>query len=255
MNMFQRQSIELLYLLVLKELRLRYKSSVLGYLWAIANPFAFALVYYVAFKMIMRVDVPNYPIFLLTGMFPWLWFTTSMVNATSSYRNGASLVKKVRLNRAVLPLSHVLHEMVHFCFALPILIFFMVLSQSHLYWSWLYQLPLMLLVQLLVMYPMVLVLSVGNVFVRDVEYLVGVGVTLLFFLTPVVYPIAMVPTKYRHYFEISPVARLMEAWRSIFLQGHLALEAIGFCLLFAAFVAMIAVWVQRRFAPRIGELL
>ena len=79
----QRQHFELLGLLVLKELRLRYKSSVLGYIWAVANPFAFAVVYYVAFKLIMRVDVPNYSIILLTGMFPWLWFTTSMINGTN----------------------------------------------------------------------------------------------------------------------------------------------------------------------------
>jgi lipopolysaccharide transport system permease protein len=253
--LLQRQTLELLSLLVLKELRLRYKSSVLGYIWAVANPFAFALVYYVAFKLIMRVDVPNYSIFLLSGMFPWLWFTTSMINGTNCYRNGATLVKKVKLNRAILPLSHVMHEMVHFCLALPILVFFMLISKTTLHWSWLYQLPFMLIVQLLVMYPVVLILSVANVFVRDVEYLVSVGITLLFFLTPVVYPLSMVPEQYQIYFEISPPARLLEAWRSMFLQGQLAWGAISFCLGFSALMTLIAIWVQRKLTPKIGELL
>jgi lipopolysaccharide transport system permease protein len=254
-SFLQRQNFELLGLLVLKELRLRYKSSVLGYIWAVANPFAFAIVYYVAFKLIMRVDVPNYSIFLLTGMFPWIWFTTSMINGTNCYRNGVTLVKKVNLNRAILPLSHVLHEMVHFCLALPILLFFMLLSETPIHFSWAYQLPLMLMMQLLVMYPVVLILSVGNVFVRDVEYLVSVGMTLLFFLTPVVYPVSMVPAQYRPYFDISPPARLMEAWRAVFLHGEIAWEALGFCVAFSAVATFLAIWVQRRYAPKIGELL
>jgi lipopolysaccharide transport system permease protein len=107
----------------------------------------------------------------------------------------------------------------------------------------------------MVMYPLVLILSVANVFVRDVEYLVSVGITLLFFLTPVVYPLSMVPEQYQIYFEISPPARLLEAWRSMFLQGQLAWSAISFCLGFSALMTLIAIWVQRKLTPKIGELL
>src|ERR1017187_10114811 len=104
-----RRIAEVVYLLVLKELKVRYKSSFFGYLWALANPFAFALVYYIAFKVIMRVQMPNYSIFLLTAMFPWIWLTNSIVQASGSLRNNASLIKKVNLSCAVLPLSNVAH--------------------------------------------------------------------------------------------------------------------------------------------------
>src|SRR5512134_722392 len=118
------QALELLYLLVRKDLKVRYKSSILGYVWALANPFAFAFVYWIAFKYIMRVQMENYSLYLITGIFPWLWLSTGITQATRSYPNNASLVKKVRIPRAVLPLSSVVQEMVHFLFALPVIVAF-----------------------------------------------------------------------------------------------------------------------------------
>ena len=250
------QALELLYLLVRKDLKVRYKSSILGYVWALANPFAFALVYWIAFKYIMRVQMENYSLYLITGIFPWLWLSIGVTQATRSYQNNASLVKKVRIPRAILPLSNVVQEMVHFLFALPVIAaFLMFAGQFDMHASWLWQLPLMLAVQLAFVYPVAVVLAVSNVYVHDIEHLVGLAFAMLFFLTPMVYPLSMVPEGLRGYFELNPLHALMDNWRSVFLSGRLDGSNFAYSVACAALLAAIAWLCYRRFAPRIGELL
>lgn len=250
-----RHFFELLYLLVQKELKVRYKNSFLGYLWALANPFAFALVYYVAFKVIMRVQMPNYSVFLLAGLFPWVWLTNALVHATSSYRRNASLVKRVNLQRAVLPLSNVVHEMVHFCFAIPVILLFMLFAGEVFYASWIWQVPAMIVVQLVMIYPLALLLALANVYVHDVEYLVGIVLSMLFFLTPIVYPLSMVPEKYHIFFDLSPVAALTQDWRGVLLEGHMDMLYFAYVLLTAVILSAFAYAVYKRTSVRLGELL
>lgn len=251
-----RQLFELLYLLVLKDLKVRYKNSVLGYLWAIANPFAFAFVYWVAFKFIMRVQMENYSIFLISGLFPWLWLSNGITQATRSYQNNSSLIKRVNLNRAVLPLSNIIQEMAHFMFALPVIVIFLALNGGHaFYWSWLWQLPLMMMLQLAFIYPVALIFAVANVYVRDIEYLVGIGFSLLFFATPMVYPIEQVPEAFRGYFALNPLHALIASWRAIFLHGQIEPGLWGYFSLWIALLTVLGFFFYRRMSGRIGELL
>ena len=250
------QALELLYLLVRKDLKVRYKSSILGYVWALANPFAFAFVYWIAFKYIMRVQMENYSLYLITGIFPWLWLSTGITQATRSYPNNASLVKKVRIPRAVLPLSSVVQEMAHFLFALPVIVAFVAFAGDlDLRAAWLWQLPLMLAVQLAFVYPLALMLAVSNVYVHDIEHLVGLAFAMLFFLTPMVYPISMVPEGLRRWLELNPLHALMDSWRGVFLSGTLEPGKLGYALACAAVFGALAWLCYRRFAPRIAEVL
>lgn len=249
------QPIELVYVLVQKDLKVRYKSSFLGYLWALANPFAFALVYYIAFKLIMRVQMPNYSIFLLTAMFPWVWMSNSIIQATSGYRNNASLVKKIRINTRILPFANVAHELVHFCFALPVLMVFILVAGGKLYTEWLWQIPLMVFLQFAVVYPLGLLLALSNVFVRDVEYLVGIFMSMLFFLTPIVYPVSMVPEMYRSYFEWSPFAAIILNWRNVLMHGQIELLPMIYCLVLSVVLLFVASIAHRRTRYKLAELL
>ena len=250
------QLAELLYILVRKELKARYKNRFLGYLWALANPFAFAFVYWIAFKFIMRLEIVNYSLYLITGMFPWVWLSVGVTGATRSFGVNASLIKKVSLPRAILPLGNVAQEMVHFAFALPVIIAFLWFAGGQPpSASWLWQLPVLLALQVAFVYPLALSLALANVYVRDIEYLVGIGFSLMFFATPMVYPIAMVPEAYRHYFELNPLHALMQSWRSVFLHGTLDLNHMAYAAACAAVMAAIAWLLYRKFARRIGELV
>ncbi len=249
------RDIELLGILISKELKVRYKSSFLGYLWAAANPFAFACVYYIAFKAIMRIEMENYAIFLLSGMFPWLWLSNALHAASNSFRNNISLVKYVALPRYILPLSNVAHEAIHFFFALPVLVFFILFTGGQFYVSWLWQAPALILLQFALLYPFALIFSLLNVFVHDVEYLIGIGLSMLFFLTPIVYPISMAPDAYRLYFELSPLAALIELWRGVLLQGQFYLDDFRLSLYTGCIAGGFALILYRRTRARIGELL
>ena len=247
--------LELLSVLVLKELRVRYKSSVLGYLWAVTNPFAFALVYYIAFKLILRVEMDNYAIFLLSGMFPWIWISNSLHASTSCFRNNVSLVKYVSLPRYILPLSNVAHETIHFFFALPILVLFIVFSGGELFISWIWQVPILIVLQFVLLYPFALMLALANVLVHDVEYLVGISLSMLFFLTPIVYPVDMIPEDFQFYLDLSPLSSLIQLWHGVILHG----EFEPFDLLQPLAIALVGsylAWIwYAKVNRKLGELL
>ena len=250
------QLAELLYVLVRKELKARYKNRFLGYVWALANPFAFAFVYWIAFKFIMRMEIENYSLFLITGMFPWVWLSVGVTGATRSFIVNASLIKKVNLPRAILPLGNVAQEMVHFGFALPAIIAFLWFAgEIRPSASWLWQVPVLLALQAAFVYPLALSFALANAYVRDIEYLVGIGFSLMFFATPMVYPISMVPEEFRFYFELNPLHAMMQSWRTLFLQGTLDAGHMAYAAAFAAVTGVIAWLLYRKLARRIGELV
>jgi lipopolysaccharide transport system permease protein len=250
------QTAELLYLLVLKELKVRYKRSVLGYLWAIANPFAFALVYWVAFKFIMRVQMENYTVFILTGMFPWGWLSQSTIQGTDSFTSNLSLVRHVKLPKLILPGSNVLQEMAHFVLAIPVVFVFIAFSGERFHvLPLLWQLPLMLLLQALFVFPITVIGAVLNVYVRDIQYLIGIMFSVFFFVTPMVYPLSMVPADYQIYFKLNPAYWLIDSWRIVFAGDTLPLGHVAALIGWIATFSLVAAFVYRRFAARIAELI
>ena len=214
-------SLNILFLLLKKGLKLRYYGSAIGYIWSILNPLCFAAVYFIAFKVIMRFDQDNYAISLIIALFPWMWIVNSLVQGTNSVRNNFSLVKKIRFNYSMLPLSNILHDIVHFIFCIPIIIGFIMYVDGNLFLSWFWQVPIMIIVQLTLLFPIILILSSLNVFIKDIEYMVSLAVSILFFLTPIIYPISIVPAKYLIFYKFNLFAVLIDNWRSMFMKGEL----------------------------------
>jgi len=250
------QWVELLYLLVLKELKVRYKRSVIGYLWAIANPIFFALVYWMSFKFIMRVQMEHYIVYILTGIFPWGWFSQALTQGAGSFTNNLSLVRRVALPKLILPLGNVLQEMVHFVFTIPVVYIFIITAGLDVHpMTLLWQMPLMLILQIAFVFPLTVICAVLNVYVRDIQYLVGVLLSLFFFITPMVYSLDMVPTKYQQYFKINPLYWLIDSWRIVFSGGILPLYNLIFLLLSITVFSFFAWWIYRLLAGRIAELL
>jgi lipopolysaccharide transport system permease protein len=150
----------------------------------------------------------------------------------------------------------VAQEMAHFLFALPAIVAFVALAGDlDVRAAWLWQLPLMLAVQLAFVYPLALMLAVSNVYVHDIEHLAGLAFAMLFFLTPMVYPVSMVPEGLRFYLELNPLHALMDSWRGVFLAGSLDGAKLAYAVACAAVFAALAWLCYRRLAPRIGELL
>jgi lipopolysaccharide transport system permease protein len=251
-----RQLIEFLYLLTRMELKARYKGRFLGYVWAAGTPFALAFVYWVVFKVIMRLEMDNYSVYLVTGLFAWTWLSVSVASAARSFVVNAPLVREMGVTHAILPLSNVMQEMAHFVLALPLVIAWVMLAGGYagsLSWAW--QIPLMLIVQAAFVYPLALACALANAYIRDVEYLLGIAFPLLFFATPMVYPVSMVPEPLHPYFELNPLHALMQSWRSVFMEGTLDFARIGYATAFSAASGAIAWLLYRKLAPRISEVV
>ena len=214
--------IDILYLLCIKEFKVRYKGTFLGYFWALGTPLLLGLIFTFVFKHVMRIQVQNYTLFLLIGLFSWQFFSNSTNACLMSYISNEQLIKKLCFQRYLLPLSTAIIEGAHFVLGIPILlIFFFFYGKPIFHTAWLYQIPLFWLTQLCLCYSTGLIVSSINTFFRDIERITSLGLTLAMYLTPIAYPISMVPEKYRFFYNLNPMADLIENWRSIFLNGQI----------------------------------
>lgn len=232
---------ELLANLIRTDLKVKYRGSVLGFAWSLLNPLLTMLVYVIAFRYVMRIDLENYSLFLLTGLLPWIFFSSSLLAASTCILDGASLLQKVYFPREVFPFSTVLFFFVQFLLALAAFApLCLVLKADFAAVNLLY---LGIAALLLVFTAGAgLMLSALTVFYRDVRHFVQVGVTLLFWLTPIVYPFEMVPAAARPWFLLNPLVLFVEAFHDVLFWNRApGPEVLGGITLWAG-VALVAGW-------------
>jgi lipopolysaccharide transport system permease protein len=246
---------DLLLVLVQKELKVRYNNKVLGYLWSIANPLSSALIYYVAFKVFMRVQIEDYPLVLISGVFPWQWFTNAIGSSTGLFVGNSSIIKKVNFPKQVVTLSGGLNHLIHYIVSLPVILMFLFIFHKSPTLSWLYGVPILLVIQFIMIYGLSLLIASLNVFFRDLERLVGIVLHFVFYVTPILYPLEHLPKRFRDAFYLNPAAPLMVSWRELILQGKLEpmniLVSLGYAMLFLA----IGYWVYRKLAWKFAEVI
>jgi len=246
---------DLIFVLTQKELKIRYKNTALGYLWSITNPLAFALVFYVAFKIIMRIEMEDYALFLIAGLFPWQWFANSINASPMVFLGNASLIKKVNFPRNIIPFTMVLQDMIHFVLSIPVIVLFLLIYHKTPDLSWSYGIPLLLGIQFSMTYGLSLVISSVNLFFRDIERLILIVTMLLFYFTPIIYPETMIPSQYRTLVYFNPVSPLMISWKNLFLHGVLEMNALALSLVYSLIALFAGHIVFRKLSRRFAEVL
>lgn len=211
-----RQNIDILGVLVQKELAVRYKNSLIGYLWSILHPVILSFIYYFAFKIVIRVKATNYALFLMAGLFLWQWFQGSLFSSLNSYINNRPLVKKLPFDRYLLPMSTVVAGMIHLIASLPALIALMIFFHVSFTANMLF-LPIILIASFILVFAVSLIFSIMNVLFRDFERIITVLLQVIFYVTPIVYTADMIPHRYQIIIVLNPLAPLFESWRGIFL--------------------------------------
>lgn len=207
--------------LVQRHLAMRYRGSVLGFLWSFLNPLMLMCVYTLVFRYYIRFDqVENYTIFVFCGLLPWIWFTAGVTEGTSSIVSSGHLITKSMFPAHLLPTVVNVTNMIHFLFSLPLLFIFMWLMGSSFH-ATILLLPGVIALQYFLMQGIVMLLSALNVFYRDIQHLVANFLTLLFFLCPILYPLESVPEKFRFTLEWNPIAILTIFYHQVVLQGTL----------------------------------
>ncbi len=211
---------ELLKNLAIKELRVRYKESALGFLWSLFTPLLNMAVYTLVFSVMLRpFRVEHYSIFLLAGIFPWTFFQTSVGSGCVSVVNNGSLVKKVYFPTEILPLSIVFSNFINFLLSLVVFFLFMLAYRMHLYPS-LIALPFIFLVQIAFTTGITLLTAVATVYFRDIEHFLGVFLFALFYVTPIIFPASSIPPQYQIFFQLNPLTPIIDAYQKVLYYGR-----------------------------------
>ena len=251
---YQRK-FDLICLLTHKEFALKYKRTALGILWSLFNPLLSALVFFVAFKIFMRFQIENYTFFLLSALFPWSWFSSSVIISARSLVDNVTLIKKVVFPRQYLIASVLFAQMVHLLFSIPILLVLSATNARGPSWNWILGIPLLILVQLLFTFGVSLIISITNTYFRDIEYLVGVSMNLVFWMTPITYPMSSIPERFRPLALLNPLTSIMSAWRNLFLKNEILWKELGIASGMAVAFLVIGFYVFCKMEKRLDEVL
>lgn len=225
---------QLIITLVSRELKARYRGTVLGFLWSFFNPLLLMLVYSMVFVIILPqgsgkvegIDIKGvkYSMFLFSGLLPWIWFATSVLESSSVLISNGNLIKKIRFPLEVLPIMTVITNMIHFLLGLPVMILFFIIFKVPLT-SWLLFLPVAILVQFIFVMGLSFLLSSLTVHFRDLRDIVVNLITLWFFSTPILYPFAMASIQNNPWLKtllsLNPMTHIIEAYQYTFFFGSL----------------------------------
>ena len=209
---------ELARTLVGKELKLRYRRSVLGFAWTMLNPLLTMLILSAVFSHVMRVQVERFPVFVLSALLPWNFFAQSASGGAFSIIHNESLLKNIRVPRAIFPIALVTSHLVNVVLALVPLALVM-LWQGAPFRPALVMLPWALIAIWLFTVGVTLALAAGTVFFRDLGQIVEVSLTALFYVTPVIYPIDLLPASIRNLFLLNPLVHLVTPFREVVHTG------------------------------------
>lgn len=211
---------ELVRNLVLRDLKVRYRNSALGILWAFGNPILMTLVFTTVFKILLQSNIPRFPLFILIGWLTWQFTTSSIEHSIVSVVQSANLIKKIYFPREALPASAVLADAVNFGLGLPLVLILMLYYGVHPAPElWLF-VPIVFVAHLALVLGLAFFLSALNVYYRDLQVIVNVLFTAWFFLTPVIYPQFLSGTwngidVSRLVYILNPMASIIESYRSV----------------------------------------
>lgn len=234
MNLFKRlyDYRELFKSNIKKEIRGKYKGSFLGILWSFINPLLQVFVYSIVFSYVMRVQIDNYLVYVVCGIIPWTFFTTSINQGNVTIRSNASIIKKVYFPREILPISVVASGLVNFAISCLIILIFVIGGGLGITWHIVF-LPVIAILQTMLTLGIVFITSSINVYVKDLEYIVQFLLNMAFYATPILYNIEIFPTSLRWVLNLNPLAHMVNAYRDIFMYHQ--------CIAIFSWIYMIAV--------------
>lgn len=246
---------ELIKNLVVRDLKVRYKRSMLGVFWALLEPLLLMILFTAVFSILLRIQVGKYPVFVLSGILPWSFFSTSLSYSAGSIAENASLIKKIYFPREILPLAVIISRLVNFLLSLGLLFIFLIAFKIKFTYSLVY-LPLILIVQLIFILGLSLFFSSLNTFYHDVGFILQFILFGWFYITPIFYPVTMIPVKYLSLYMLNPMATIVHSYRNILFNGmppdfnHLLITVI-----ISILCLMMGTYTFRRMEFRFAEVL
>ncbi len=201
--------------LVKRDLRGRYKGSVLGFLWTFLNPLLQLIVYTFVFSVIMRAGIEDYYLFLFVALVPWTFFSTAVGGGARCITTKQNMVKKIYFTREVLPISYVLSQLINMLLSFIVVAAVLIISGKGINLAVWWYLPIIILQETLLAFGLTLLVSGITVYFRDMQFLLNIVLMAWQFLSPVMYSVDMVPEQFRGIFNLNPMTPIIVAYRDV----------------------------------------
>lgn len=246
---------ELLKTSIKKDIRGRYKNSILGVFWSFLNPLLQLAVYAIVFPLIMKSDIPNYTVFVCCGLIPWTFFSTAISRTSFVMVENGNIIKKVFFPREILPISIVTSELVNFFISTIIILAFVIAYGMGFTWYIVFY-PVILIVQYILLIGISLLVSSLTVYFRDLQHFIGILLQLLFYATPIVYGMDIIPVSFQWILKLNPMSYIIDGYRSIFYYQRMP-DLVGLGIVFAISIVLCIVGyfifnkLQKRFAEEL----
>ena len=252
MSLAWQHQCDFIWLLTRKEIKARYKRTILGFLWVILNPLAQMLMIGLVFQFFVPMRIENYFLFLFAGLLPWGFFANSLLRVTPLLVQERSLIQKAAFSREVLVVAAVLANLFHTLVASLVLVFFLACLQAS-WWGagWFVLQTLVLLVPVFILLfcfvlAVSLVVSALYVRLRDLNFIVQLGIQLLFYAVPVIYSLEMLPANLRQFLYFNPLTNFIEAFRTITLGQTMNATAAWWTSVFSVVFLVLSLAFFRR---------
>ncbi len=243
----------LIWMLVAKELKARYRGTFFGFLWSFFNPLLAMLTYVLVFSIYMKVQMENYSVFLLSGMLPWLWFASATNESSNSIMANGGLIKKISLPLEIFPFVYVASNLMNFLFSVPILLTLLIVLKVKI-GAAIIMFPVLVLIQFVFTFGMALLVSSLTVKFRDLIYLIPNMIQIWYFLTPIMYPNSVVPEKYRVFLSVNPFSHFAISYQGIFLYNKFpSLSAVAIIGAFSLCLLAAGIYVFHRLKETFPE--
>ncbi|MCR4925241.1 MAG: ABC transporter permease [Clostridiales bacterium] len=247
---------QMIFSLTHRELRGRYKGSVLGFLWTFLNPLLQMFVYTFVFSIIMRSKIEKYYLFLFVALIPWIFFSTCLTAGSGCVLYSGDMVKKIYFPREVLPLSFVTTAFVNMLYCFVVVFAVLIFSGWGINFFALLYLPIVLAVEFLLTLGITLFTSALTVYVRDLQHILSIFALAWQFMTPVMYSSKSVPEKYLFLFNLNPMTSVVDSYRSILYYKEIPhvrtlTSAVLFGVFFIVFGEIVFSKLQKGFAEEL----
>ena len=224
-----------LWLLTSRDLRVRYSTSALGYVWSILDPLVMAGIYYFVFQVVFHrsVGADPYIVFLLSGLLPWMWFNGAVSDSTRAFIREAKLVRSTKIPRTIWVFRLVGSKGIEFALSLPVLALFALLGQAELHWQVVF-FPLAMVLQTVLVAGVGLIVAPLVVFFRDLERATKLALRFLFYASPIIYSTADLPESLHVLASFNPLSGIFGLYRAAFFPDQLDLLEVlvgaGMCV-------------------------
>lgn len=206
---------DMIYSMVRRDLRGRYKGSVLGFLWTYINPLCQVIVYSAVFSVIFRVNIEKFYLYLIIGMMPWTFFHSSIQGGSTCIRGHADMIKKIYFPREVIPISFVTSTFVNMLLSFIIVFLALITAQWGVNPLALLFLPLIMMIEYLLTLGLTMIFAAINVYFRDMEQIIGVIMMAWIYITPIMYDVSYIPEQLRTIFFLNPMTPVIIVYHDI----------------------------------------